>query len=85
MDILALIITLLIIATGLFSGICLFLMLRKEGGGKIKKGIEIFCKGQIKRLKAEKSEIDEIKYFYPAGAIAIKNLEISVYELFIKN
>lgn len=43
MDSLALIITLLIIATGLFSGSCLFLMLRKEGGGSIKRGIEIFC------------------------------------------
>lgn len=94
MDILALIITLLIMATALFFGFYSFMALRKEGGGKIKKGIEICCSRKIKRLKIEKSEIEEAREFYPKGSfgyergtlgMAIWDLKIAICESFTKN
>jgi len=94
MDSLALFITLLIIGTGLFSGIYFFVALRKEGGGRIKKGIEICCSRKIKRLKIEKTEIEEARNFYPAGSfgyergtlgMAIWDLKIAICESFTKN
>lgn len=94
MDILALVITLLIIATALFFGFYFFIALRKEGGGRIKKGIEICCSRKIKRLKNEKSEIEEAREFYPAGSfgyergtlgMAVWDLKIAICESFIKN
>jgi len=85
MNLLVFLFTFIIIVGALTGGFLFLVLLRKEGEGSIKRGIEIFCKGQIKRLKTEKSAIDKINYFYPAGTIAINNLKISIYELFIKN
>lgn len=92
MDILARIITFVIIATALFFGFYFLMALRKEGGGRIKKGIEICCSRKIKRLEIEKNEIEETRNFYPIGsfgyergilAMAIWDLKIAICESLI--
>jgi|GEM_PF-5606952 len=93
MDILALIITFVIIATALFFGFYFLMALRKEGGGKIKRGIKICCTRKIERLKIEKNEIEVARNIYPisswayergALAMAIWDLKIAIYESFVR-